>query len=151
MQTKAIPCEIRFDRTIWYSWSYNFPYVLLFFCPATAEFQIHQKPRFYGVKVGKTVGFTCSASDQTLGQGVVTWYKIDQYKKEKVEKGEMLEFKNSRSYKGSGNMMGQLFIKNVVVKDSGIYYCKMNKTWGHGTKLQVFSKCSFSWQTKKDA
>ncbi|XP_058261742.1 B-cell antigen receptor complex-associated protein beta chain isoform X2 [Hemibagrus wyckioides] len=105
---------------------------------ATAELQIQQKPRFYGVKVGKTIGFTCSASDQTLGQAVVKWYKIDQYDKKKVEKGDMSEFKNPRSYMGSGNMKGQLFIKNVEVKDSGVYYCKMNSTWGHGTELQVF-------------
>lgn len=84
---------------------------------------------------------TCSASDLTL-QVVVTWYKIEKYEEDKVPNDHMHQFKNSRAHTKSGKMKGQLFIKNVEVKDSGIYYCKMNQTWGRGTELQVFSKCA---------
>ncbi|KAK2865990.1 hypothetical protein Q7C36_002046 [Tachysurus vachellii] len=103
----------------------------------TAEFQIHQKPRFYGVKVGKLVGFTCSASDQTLGQVVVKWYKFSSTS-EVVNINTKYEFTNTRACKESGNMKSQLFIQDVQVKDSGIYYCMMNQTLGPGTELQVF-------------
>ncbi|NP_001187166.1 B-cell antigen receptor complex-associated protein beta chain precursor [Ictalurus punctatus] len=104
----------------------------------TADFQVQQNPRFYGVNVGKLVGFTCSASDLTLGEAKVTWYKIDKYDEEKVSNGQMHTVKNGRSVQRSGNMKGHLTIKNVEVQDSGIYYCKMNQTWGRGTELQVF-------------
>ncbi|KAK3529404.1 hypothetical protein QTP70_031132, partial [Hemibagrus guttatus] len=114
--------------------------LLLVNLSATAEFRVQQKPRFYGVKVGKTVGFTCSASDPNLGKAVVMWYKVEKYDEDEdeVNTGQMQEFKNPRSRKAQENMRGQLFIRNIEVKDSGIYYCKMNQTWGHGTELQVF-------------
>lgn len=108
--------------------------------PVKADFQVQQKPRFYGVKEGKQVGFTCSASDLTLGKAVVTWYMIRKYEEDKVMSGKMDEFKSQKAQTSSGNMKGQLFIPDVEVTDSGIYYCKINQTWGLGTELQVFSK-----------
>lgn len=123
-------------------WHFFFPFSFLY--PATADFQVQQKPRFYGVKVGKQVGFTCFASDLTLA-AVVKWYKIEKYEEDKVYGGQMHEFKNSRAAMYSSQIKGQLFIKDVEVKDSGIYYCRINQTWGPGTELQVFSKRALSW------
>ncbi|KAF4085401.1 hypothetical protein AMELA_G00117760 [Ameiurus melas] len=105
-----------------------------------ADFQVQQKPRFYGVNVGRWVIFTCSASDLTLGEAVVTWHKIDKYEEAKVYKHDLHAFKNNRAVERSGNMKGQLTIRNLEVQDSGIYYCKMNNTWGRGTELQVFRR-----------
>ncbi|XP_060794786.1 B-cell antigen receptor complex-associated protein beta chain isoform X2 [Neoarius graeffei] len=103
-----------------------------------ADFQVQQKPRFYGVKVGTQVLFKCSASDPTLGEAVMTWHKIEKYEEDKVYNGQMHQIENDRASKLSGQMRGHLRIINVQVKDSGIYYCKMNQTWGPGTQLQVF-------------
>ncbi|TSK14520.1 Sodium channel protein type 4 subunit alpha A [Bagarius yarrelli] len=104
----------------------------------TSGFQVQQKPRFYGVKAGeKLVGFTCSASVSD-GEAVVKWYKIERYEEDKLKRDQMHEYENPRACKRSGKMKGQLFIKYVDVKDSGIYYCSMNKTLGPGTELQVF-------------
>ncbi|MCI4384042.1 hypothetical protein PGIGA_G00033830 [Pangasianodon gigas] len=111
--------------------------LLLVNLAVSADFQVQQKPRFYGVKVGKQVGFTCSASDLSLGQAVVMWYKIEKYGD---NKDHTRPLENRRAVQHSGNMKGQLFIRNVEVKDSGIYYCKMNQTWGLGTELQVFRR-----------
>ncbi|MCJ8738276.1 hypothetical protein PDJAM_G00033890 [Pangasius djambal] len=109
--------------------------LLLVNLSVTADFQVQQKPRFNGVKVGNKVGFTCSASDLTLRQAVVMWYKVEKYED---DKDHTRPLDNRRASYRSGNMKGQLFIKDVEVKDSGIYYCKINQTWGPGTELQVF-------------
>lgn len=89
------------------------------------------------------MGFTCSASDLTLDNVVVTWYMIEKYQVDKVMNGKMNEFKSKKAQTISGKMKGQLFITNVEVTDSGLYYCKMNQTWGLGTELQVFSTCVY--------
>ncbi|XP_047672875.1 B-cell antigen receptor complex-associated protein beta chain [Tachysurus fulvidraco] len=105
---------------------------------ATAEFQVHQKPRFYGVKEGNLIGIMCSGSDQTLGQAVVKWYKFKTFSKKNNETKNKDEFRNPRASNNVGDMKSQLLIKNVEVEDSGIYYCMMNTTLGPGTELQVF-------------
>ncbi|KAF5899507.1 B-cell antigen receptor complex-associated protein beta chain, partial [Clarias magur] len=107
----------------------------------TAEFQVQQKPRFYGVKVGKMVGFTCSSSDLTLQRAVVTWYKTEKYDENKVSNGEMLKISNSSRIEiHVGEVKSQLLFSNTEVSDSGIYYCKMNDVLGPGTELQVFRR-----------
>lgn len=122
--------------------TFSFFLFLSYIHPATVDFKVQQKPRFYGTKVGKRVGFSCVASDLTLGNAVVTWHKVEKYDEGKVYNNlkSMPPFKSSRAVELSGGMKGQLFIMNAEVKDSGIYYCSMNKTWGLGTELQVFSK-----------
>lgn len=122
----------------------QFLFPLSVLCPVAADFQVQQKPRFYGVKVGMQVGFTCSASFQEDQEAPLTWYKIEKYEEDKVYDYQMHQVENDRVSKYSGNMKGQLFIKDVEVKDSGIYYCKVNHTWGPGTELQVFSKCALT-------
>lgn len=123
----------------------HFLFPLSVLCPVAADFQVQQKPRFYGVKVGMQVVFKCSASDPTLGEAVMTWHKIEKYEEDKVYNGQMHQVENDRASKLSGKMRGYLKIIDVQVKDSGIYYCKMNQTWGPGTQLQVFSKCALTW------
>ncbi|KAI5103003.1 B-cell antigen receptor complex-associated protein beta chain, partial [Silurus meridionalis] len=103
----------------------------------TADYKVQQNPRFYGVKVGKKVGFTCSASDLTLEKSTVKWYKIKKYEEDKLYSGLNNTFQDPRVKENTGKMQWQLVFNMVEVKDSGIYYCKINDQWGPGSELQV--------------
>ncbi|KAI5609747.1 B-cell antigen receptor complex-associated protein beta chain [Silurus asotus] len=103
----------------------------------TADYKVQQNPRFYGVKVGKKVGFFCSASDLTLEKSTVKWYKIKKYEEDKLYSGLNNTFQDPRVEENTSEMQGRLVFKMVEVKDSGIYYCKINDQWGPGSELQV--------------
>ncbi|XP_026883234.2 B-cell antigen receptor complex-associated protein beta chain [Electrophorus electricus] len=94
----------------------------------TAHFNIYQVPRFYSTKVGRRVSMLCYCKNLNKGKLQVEWYKAEKY----IDT-HRLKLENSRAINDSGS----LHILKVEVKDSGIYFCKINKTWGLGTELQV--------------
>lgn len=68
----------------------------------------------------------------------MSWYKVKVFKDHtNLFKQQTPLYMNSSEVNG----MGKLIIKNVDIEDSGIYFCKMNLTWGHGSELQVSRKC----------
>ncbi|KAM6898605.1 B-cell antigen receptor complex-associated protein beta chain [Lycodopsis pacificus] len=95
--------------------------------------QITQKPRFYGVKTGRNVSIGC-LSTQDLLAAKVQWYKADTYealKRDKIVEEIKFKFFN-------GNLRRKfIFISDVGIEDRGVYFCKLNDTWGPGTELQV--------------
>nr|XP_015818232.2 uncharacterized protein cd79b [Nothobranchius furzeri] len=95
--------------------------------------QISQKPRFYGVKTGHSVGIYCSSSLKHLNS-TVKWYKADEYNTEKMEiqTDERITLERKDLIQNAF-----LYLSALQTQDSGVYFCKINNTWGPGTKLQV--------------
>ncbi|XP_040033022.2 B-cell antigen receptor complex-associated protein beta chain [Gasterosteus aculeatus] len=99
------------------------------------DLKITQKPRFYGVRTRRDVGICCLSPQVKLAPGAM-WYKADRHGEEeanrrKIEAGKKYQFFDSHSQKK------YLLVHNVRVEDSGVYFCKLNGTWGPGTALQV--------------
>ncbi|XP_071319425.1 B-cell antigen receptor complex-associated protein beta chain [Trachinotus anak] len=88
---------------------------------------IFQRPRFYGVKTGSTIKIGCSQIPNL--QTPVEWYKADMYNRP-VEKRERLVDQNDKI----------LLISEGRIEDSGVYFCKMNNTWGPGSEVRVVKR-----------
>lgn len=102
-----------------------------FRCSCTGALQIRQTPRFIGAKTKQNVHIDCSTSAST-----VQWYRLNKYDEDpnkavEVKKGGKIEIATPGT---------RLLILDVRVEDRGVYFCKMNDTWGPGTELQVASK-----------
>lgn len=100
-------------------------------CSCTGAQTISQRPRFIGVKTQRQVSISCSAS-----AGVVQWYRLNKYNE---SRSKALEVKAGGrvSVPSPGT---KLHISDLRVEDKGVYFCKVNNTWGCGTELQVSSK-----------
>ncbi|XP_062859521.1 B-cell antigen receptor complex-associated protein beta chain [Trichomycterus rosablanca] len=115
--------------------------VLVNLSGAALKLQVQQKPRYYGVKVGRQVGFICSNTGPLQDSLEVEWYKVKAFEERtKVLSDRGHPFTNPRAIKNKGH----LIINKVEAEDSGIYFCKINKTWGFGTELQVFRRTDLS-------
>lgn len=69
-------------------------------------------------------------------QGLVQWYRLNKYNEDR-NKAEEVKAGGRISIPSPGT---ELFINALRVEDKGVYFCKVNDTWGPGTELQVFSK-----------
>ncbi|KAI9541158.1 hypothetical protein NQZ68_032941 [Dissostichus eleginoides] len=97
---------------------------------------ISQKPRFYGVNAGRNVSIYCLCSKE-LQPATAEWYRADEYKAvfhntSRITAGNKYELID---YHGDTNVF--LVIRDVRLKDSGVYFCKINNKWGPGTAVQV--------------
>ncbi|XP_070783783.1 B-cell antigen receptor complex-associated protein beta chain [Enoplosus armatus] len=97
---------------------------------------VTQKPRFYGMKTGRSVGIYCLHSPLHLAARV-QWYKAHEYdvdveKRRKIQAEQRIEIRNKNLTEGA-----YLYIHDLRIEDNGVYFCKINKTWGSGTELQV--------------
>ncbi|KAK2820657.1 hypothetical protein Q5P01_023616 [Channa striata] len=92
--------------------------------------QLIQKPRFYGVKTGSRVGIYCMSLKGNLDANV-QWYKD---KDEPIEK-KLKE--RVKTYYANTTNKAFVYITDLRVEDSGVYYCKYNKHLGPGTHIQV--------------
>ncbi|XP_059386166.1 B-cell antigen receptor complex-associated protein beta chain [Carassius carassius] len=102
----------------------------LIYLSAEEKVHVFQKPRFVGVKTGRTVTMYCVPSNPTLSIHV-EWYKGQTYKN---------QLKNSHKIKiteKSDKVNASITIKKVEIEDNGTYFCKLNSTHGPGTELQV--------------
>ncbi|XP_016145554.1 protein sidekick-like [Sinocyclocheilus grahami] len=102
----------------------------LIYLSAEENIHVFQKPRFVGVKTGRTVIIYCVPSNPSLSAHV-EWYKGQAYKD---------QLKNSQRIsimEKSDKINASIAIKKVETKDSGTYFCKLNSTPGPGTELQV--------------
>ncbi|XP_032357661.1 uncharacterized protein cd79b isoform X2 [Etheostoma spectabile] len=95
--------------------------------------RITQRPRFYGVKPRRNVGIHCLSSKK-VPHARVQWYKADKYdsRKKEIKAGERFVFHSSNL---TQNVL--LFIHRLQIDDAGVYFCKLNDTWGAGTAVQV--------------
>lgn len=97
---------------------------------------VRQRPRVYAMKTSSPVTFYCLFSKQTLGNSVA-WYKADEYgakQRDKIKTGERIRAVDSVI---DGAVLN---IVDIRLEDRGVYYCKINNTWGPGTALHVASK-----------
>ncbi|KAK7123092.1 hypothetical protein R3I94_020014 [Phoxinus phoxinus] len=106
--------------------------VMALICLSAEANNIHvfQKPRYLGVKTGRSVMIYCVSSRSSLPAHVV-WFK-DQAEKGTLKKSQRIDIKEK-----SEQTNASIVIKNVEIEDSGIYFCKLNGTLGPGTALQV--------------
>lgn len=98
--------------------------------------QISQKPRFYGVKTNRAVYIYCMSSNQGQ-ESEVKWYKADEYDdkqqhRTRIEKHERFQFEDKDLIKNAF-----LVISGLKKEDSGVYFCRINNTWGPGTELRA--------------
>lgn len=68
--------------------------------------------------------------------GAVQWFRLAKYDEDRAKAAEV---------KAGGRTEipppgAKLLILDVRVEDKGVYFCKVNHTWGPGTELQVASK-----------
>ncbi|KAM3591338.1 uncharacterized protein V6R79_000406 [Siganus canaliculatus] len=97
---------------------------------------LSQNPRFYSVKVDRSVTMHCLPSTPHRAVNV-EWYKVKKYDDDRdtaqlITAGE--RFKTSNRNKTRN---GILHIANLHSEDSGLYLCKAENTWGPGTELHV--------------
>ncbi|XP_029312257.1 B-cell antigen receptor complex-associated protein beta chain isoform X2 [Cottoperca gobio] len=97
---------------------------------------ITQKPRFYGVETKRNVGIYCLCSTK-LQPARAEWYKVDKYDVDYQIKSQIKEGKKFVFHNISQNQNIFLFIRDVRVEDSGVYFCKIGNEWGPGTAVQV--------------
>ncbi|XP_044034575.1 uncharacterized protein cd79b [Siniperca chuatsi] len=94
---------------------------------------VTQQPRFYAVKTRRSVGIRCLLSRPHLSHSA-QWYKAAKYDAEKTEvvAGQRIKIVTNVPDKTF------LFIHDLYVEDSGVYFCKLNNSlWGPGTEVQV--------------
>ncbi|XP_069560798.1 B-cell antigen receptor complex-associated protein beta chain [Brachyistius frenatus] len=94
-----------------------------------------QKPRFIGVKTGRSVAIYCKTSEDQ--ECSVEWYKADKYDvpeadRKRLQPSSKVEFVNKTMLQNA-----YLYLLKIQPDDSGVYFCKINKSWGPGTKLQA--------------
>ncbi|XP_061666049.1 B-cell antigen receptor complex-associated protein beta chain [Syngnathoides biaculeatus] len=100
---------------------------------ASRELSIIQKPRFYGVRPGRFVTVYCASSHQHLPT-VVSWYKAARYNHDAAQR-RLLDGVVTRDKDVTLNAF--LILHDLRPEDSGVYFCRINETWGGGTQLQV--------------
>ena len=108
--------------------------------PAVAvnpDLQVSQRPRFYGVKTSRTVVIHCLGTEHGLP---VQWYKASHYNMAPAERGQVLTGRRVSIMGKTPNRPPSIILQNVHIKDSSVYFCKINNTWGPGTELKVFSE-----------
>ncbi|XP_005725910.1 B-cell antigen receptor complex-associated protein beta chain [Pundamilia nyererei] len=91
--------------------------------------QIRQKPRFYGVAVKSSVHIYCSSSRQH--NSTVKWFKANKIGDEQTPLSTLID-------DDIRFQMAYLYINNIQMRHSGVYYCKINETQGPGTEVKVF-------------
>ncbi|KAF4106898.1 B-cell antigen receptor complex-associated protein beta chain isoform X4 [Onychostoma macrolepis] len=102
----------------------------LIYLSAEGNIHVFQKPRFVGVKTGRTVRIYCVPLNPSL-PARVEWFK-DQTEV-KLKNSQRIYIKEK-----SDTTNASLLISHVETEDSGTYFCKLNSTFGPGTELQVF-------------
>ncbi|XP_051959327.1 B-cell antigen receptor complex-associated protein beta chain [Xyrauchen texanus] len=105
----------------------------MIYLSAESHIQVFQKPRFFGVKIGRSVTIYCVGSNPSL-PAQVEWLKARTYK-DKPSTCKNNQRINIIDKDPKHN--ASISISHVEVEDSGVYFCKLNGTQGPGTELQV--------------
>ncbi|XP_077062289.1 B-cell antigen receptor complex-associated protein beta chain [Siphateles boraxobius] len=102
---------------------------LVYLSAEANNINVFQKPRFLGVKTGRSVMIYCVSSSSLPAH--VVWFK-DRTEKDTLKNSHRIVIKEKSEQKNA-----YIVIKQVEMEDSGIYFCKLNDTLGPGTALQV--------------
>lgn len=113
-----------------------FLFIHLIISAEEKNIHVYQKPRFFGVKTGRSVIIYCVSSQPSLPANV-QWFK-DKDSNPLKNQSQKIEI-NERTDKRNASIT----IRKVEIEDSGNYFCKLNNTHGPGTALQVSSRCWF--------
>ncbi|XP_077481849.1 B-cell antigen receptor complex-associated protein beta chain [Stigmatopora argus] len=97
------------------------------------QFSIAQKPRFYGVRPNRFVTIYCASSHQHL-PAKVCWFKATRYDQDAAQRQPL---KDAMTRDKDFTVNAFLILHDLTLEDSGIYFCRINDTWGSGTQLQV--------------
>ncbi|XP_077595607.1 uncharacterized protein cd79b [Stigmatopora nigra] len=97
------------------------------------QFSIAQKPRFYGVRPNRFVSICCASSHQHL-PAKVHWFKANHYDQDAAQRRPL---KDTVTRDKDLTFNAFLILHNLTLEDSGVYFCRINDTWGSGTQLQV--------------
>lgn len=123
---------------------------LLFVRPVALTF--NQYPRFCGVTTKQSsVVFYCQPSDKHLPAGT-QWYRAAEYNAAKKDR-TLVEAQEQRIeiFNNNPTSSAYLIMHKPRTEDSGVYFCRINDTWGPGTELLVTSKrhmhCYFEFLT----
>ncbi|XP_070708254.1 B-cell antigen receptor complex-associated protein beta chain [Pempheris klunzingeri] len=101
---------------------------------------IIQRPRFFGVTAKHlSMAFYCEPSKKHLPNSV-EWYKAAEYNTEKIKIVEDTKF--AMRNQTSGSFL--LITHDLQIKDSGVYFCKINGSWGPGSELRVARRINSS-------
>lgn len=116
----------------------SFLFIHLIFA-AGGNVHVFQKPRFIGVKTGRTVIIYCVPSNPNPFNGSfpVEWSKDPTFEKQLQDSHKI------KIMKGSNVMNASITLKKVETEDSGTYFCRLKGSNGPGTELQVSSRCQF--------
>ncbi|XP_048871468.1 B-cell antigen receptor complex-associated protein alpha chain [Brienomyrus brachyistius] len=91
---------------------------------------LSQKPRYLGVKSGRSVKIYCVGVNES-----VHWYRTQAYgsqERKTINKSSRIMIDEALPKKNAS-----LSILKVTPEDSGIYYCEVNNKNGSGTELRV--------------
>lgn len=113
-----------------------FLFIHLIISAEEKNIHVYQKPRFFGVKTGRSVIIYCVSSQPSLS-AYVQWYKDQPSNplRNQSQKIDIIERTDKRN--------ASISIRNVEIEDSGTYFCILNNTHGPGTALQVSSRYWF--------
>lgn len=113
---------------------------------AQNHLQINQWPRFCGLKFNRHAHMLCLPANNHQNKSsehhVVQWYKVNKYDDaldgaKEIKQDGRIKMVNINVIRDA-----KLHIHNLTLEDTGVYFCRMNNTWGPGTELQVASKMS---------
>ncbi|TKS89519.1 Sodium channel protein type 4 subunit alpha A [Collichthys lucidus] len=99
---------------------------------------VTQIPRFYVMKTKRDVILKCWTNKEHR-TGKVEWYKSGEYNattKAQLTNGNRIAFHTTHCK--NKIQSGTLVIRNLQTEDRGVYFCRINGTWGPGTHLQVY-------------
>ncbi|XP_076007582.1 B-cell antigen receptor complex-associated protein beta chain [Genypterus blacodes] len=102
----------------------------------SAAFLVTQTPRFFGSRTGPDVRMFCKSSESRLNTET-KWYKASKFTGEFPKDDKLKTDKRLIISNVNGGLNSLLFLRGVTREDSGVYYCKINDTWGPGTELQI--------------
>ncbi|KAM9715723.1 B-cell antigen receptor complex-associated protein beta chain [Menidia menidia] len=103
--------------------------------------QLKQRPRVYRTRTNRPLSIFClfmQHDKPKSAEGLrasAQWYKANKYNGDKETIPERERYKYGE-LKGIKN--GLLHLYDVETKDSGVYFCKVNGTFGPGTEVQIF-------------
>ncbi|XP_067101426.1 B-cell antigen receptor complex-associated protein beta chain [Osmerus mordax] len=107
------------------------------------QLNLNQKPRFYGVKAGRSVIIYCVAPGHTQN-AEVEWYKAPKYNTPSAEREIVTAGQQIHMREKSMTQNASISFRDLTTEASGVYFCKMNHNWGPGTELQVFRPNNFN-------
>lgn len=100
---------------------------------------VSQWPRFLGLHSGRTAIIGCGVT--RVANFSVRWFRLHQFDDPLEELEELEETAGARVQMRTQNQ-NESFLNIVRLQedDSGVYFCRVDQSWGPGTELRVASK-----------